>query len=189
MAIKSVVLVLALLGWSVLALSSGGSGSSGSGSSGSGSSGSGSDTGGTTGGGGDGGAWSVNSSQSNDPVLAMARSAIDKKDWAAAQALLQVALGISPDNASYHNLYADVIRKGPRPYDMELVLKHYGQALRIDSAQRGTHRYIGEAYLSIHDLAKARAHLAALDRICLLGCREFTELRNSITNFEASQRR
>ena len=93
--------------------------------------------------------------------------------------MLKVALASSPNNADLHNLYAYAIRKGPKP-DMDLVFKHYAEALRIDPKHRGAHEYIGEAYLMANNLAKAKEHLAALDRLCFFGCTEYTDLKLAI---------
>ena len=100
-----------------------------------------------------------------DPVLEKAAAATARKDWAAAQSVLAPAVAADPSNANYHNLYAYSIRKGANP-DMSLVFKHYNEALRIDPKHRGAHEYIGEAYLMIGNVAKAKEHLGQLDKIC-----------------------
>ncbi len=71
------------------------------------------------------------------------------------------------------NLYAYSIRKGPNP-DMQLVFKHYEEALRLDPKHRGAHEYIGEAYLMVGNPAKAKEHLAALDKLCRSAARSTT---------------
>ena len=121
---------------------------------------------------------------SGDPVLASAQAAITRKDWAAAQAGLQKALAGSPQNADYHNLYAYSVRKGANP-DMALVFKHYGEALRINPKHRGAHEYVGEAYLMVNDLPKAKQHLAALDKLCFMPCTEHSDLKKAIAAYEA----
>jgi tetratricopeptide (TPR) repeat protein len=124
---------------------------------------------------------------SGDPVLASAQAAIGRKDWPAAQAGLQKALAGSPQNAHYHNLYAYSIRKGANP-DMTLVFKHYGEALRINPKHRGAHEYVGEAYLMVNDLPKAKQHLAALDKLCFLPCEEHSDLKKAIAAYEAKRK-
>jgi tetratricopeptide (TPR) repeat protein len=124
---------------------------------------------------------------SGDPVLASAQAAIGRKDWPAAQAGLQKALAGSPQNADYHNLYAYSIRKGANP-DMTLVFKHYGEALRINPKHRGAHEYVGEAYLMVNDLPKAKQHLAALDKLCFLPCEEHSDLKKAIAAYEAKRK-
>lgn len=123
-----------------------------------------------------------------DPVLQQAREATLREDYAAAAATLREAIAKAPDNADYHNLYAYALRKGPSP-DMELVFRHYREALRLDPRHRGAHEYIGEAYLRVGDLAKAKEHLARLDRLCFFGCREYDELKQAIAEHEAKQAR
>jgi tetratricopeptide (TPR) repeat protein len=139
------------------------------------------------GGGGAGGADEA-SAVNADPVIATARAAIAKQDWASAQAGLKQALAAKPNNADYHNLYAYSMRKAGNA-DMALVFQHYSEALRIDPKHRGAHEYSGEAYLATNDLPKAKAHLAALDKLCTFGCEEFTDLKKAVAAYEASHKR
>ena len=118
-----------------------------------------------------------------DPVLEKAAAATARKDWAAAQNVLAPAVAANPGNANYHNLYAYSIRKGANP-DMSLVFKHYNEALRIDPKHRGAHEYIGEAYLMIGNVAKAKEHLGQLDKICFFSCSEFNDLKKAIAEHE-----
>jgi tetratricopeptide (TPR) repeat protein len=67
---------------------------------------------------------------------------------------------------------------------MQLVFKHYEEALRIDPKHRGAHEYIGEAYLMTGNLPKAREHLAALDKLCFFGCAELDQLKKAIAAYE-----
>lgn len=141
------------------------------------------------GGGGGGGGGEGNASAANDDaVVVAAKAAIARQDWLGAQAGLKQALADKPNNANYHNLYAYSMRKGPNP-DMEQVFKHYNEALRIDPRHKGAHEYIGEAYLQVGDLAKAKEHLAALDRICFFGCEEYTDLKKDVAEYEAKMKR
>src|SRR6266849_9741777 len=121
-----------------------------------------------------------------DPVLEKVAAATARQDWAGAQSLLKDAVSRDPSNADYHNLFAYSIRKGPNP-DMSLVFKHYNEALRIDPKHRGAHEYLGEAYLMVGNVAKAKEHLRALDQICFFPCREFSELKTAISEFETRQ--
>lgn len=120
-----------------------------------------------------------------DPVLQVAKAAIAKKDWNAAQTTLKEALARNAQNADYHNLYAYSLRKAPNP-DMKVVLFHYGEALRIDPRHQGAHEYIGEAYLQMGNLAKAKEHLAALNKLCFFGCEEYTDLKEAISKYEGN---
>jgi Flp pilus assembly protein TadD len=122
-----------------------------------------------------------------DSDLATARARIDASDWAGATDVLQKAVARDPNNADYHNLLAYAIRKGPNP-DMDRVFKHYGEALRLDPKHRGAHEYMGEAYLMVGNVAKAKEHLAALDKLCFLPCGEFRDLKRAIERYEASRK-
>ncbi len=118
-----------------------------------------------------------------DPKLEQARSAIDKQDWARAQGVLREAVAANPQSAEYHNLYAYSMRKGANPA-MDLVFRHYNEALRLEPRHRGAHEYIGEAYLMTGNLAKAKEHLAQLDRLCTFGCEEYSKLKKEIAAYE-----
>ena len=119
-----------------------------------------------------------------DPVLQQAREATARKDFAAAAAILREALVKTPANPEYHNLYAYAVRQGPNP-DMDLVFRHYHEALRLAPRHRGAHEYIGEAYLMVGNVQKAREHLAQLDRLCFFGCEEYSSLKKGIRAYEA----
>ena len=121
-----------------------------------------------------------------DAVLERYTLASEKQDWKAAAAVLEEGLQKSPNNADYHNLLAYSIRKGPNP-DMSAVFKHYNEALRIDPKHKNAHEYLGEAYLMVGNVAKAKEHLAQLDKICFFSCSEFSDLKTAITAFETKQ--
>jgi len=135
-------------------------------------------------GGGDGDALAV----PTDPVVAAVRAAVAAGDFRKAAAAARDGLARAPDNADYHNLYAFALRKGPEP-DLDLVFHHYREALRLDPRHRGAHEYIGEAYLTVGNLAKAREHLARLDDLCFFGCAEYTDLKRAVAAYEARSAR
>ena len=121
--------------------------------------------------------------ETKDPVLEKVGAATKRQDWTGAAGVLKEALATDPNNASYHNLYAYSLRKSANP-DMNLVFKHYNEALRIDPKHRGAHEYIGEAYLMVGNVAKAKEHLSALDKLCFFPCVEYTDLKKSISEYE-----
>ena len=136
------------------------------------------------GGGNDTPAWSA---KAEDPAVKTAKAALTAGDFASAQLSLKVSLAADPGNADLHNLYAYALRKGANP-DMDLVFKHYQEALRLDPKHRGAQEYIGEAYLMVNNLPKAKEHLAALDKLCFFGCPEYNELKQAIAAYEAKPR-
>ena len=118
-----------------------------------------------------------------DPAMEQARAAIDKQDWAGAQKILRDGLPRNAASADYHNLYAYSMRKGDKPA-LDLVFRHYNEALRIDPKHRAAHEYIGEAYLMSGNVPKAKEHLSQLDRLCTFGCEEFTKLKKEVAAYE-----
>jgi hypothetical protein len=122
-----------------------------------------------------------------DPVVDKVDALIGKGDWKSAAALLKQEVANSPANAEYHNLYAYTTRKGPNP-DMKLVFSEYAEALRLKPDYRGAHEYVGEAYLMVGNLAKAKEHLARLDSLCTFGCEEYTKLKNAVAEYEAKKK-
>jgi tetratricopeptide (TPR) repeat protein len=121
--------------------------------------------------------------ETKDPVLDNVGAATKRQDWTGAAGILKDALASDPNNANYHNLYAYSLRKSANP-DMNLVFRHYNEALRLDPKHRGAHEYIGEAYLMVGNIAKAKEHLGALDKLCFFPCVEFTDLKKSIAEYE-----
>ncbi len=121
-----------------------------------------------------------------DPVMEKVSAATARQDWATAQHVLKDAVSAEPGNANYHNLYAYSMRRGSSP-DMNLVFKHYNEALRIDPKHRGAHEYIGEAYLMVGNVAKAKEHLSTLDKLCFLPCSEYSDLKKAIAAYEAKR--
>jgi hypothetical protein len=141
----------------------------------------------SSGGGSSGSSGTSSQARKVDPVVASARAAFARLDWVGARTDLEAAIAANPNSADYHNLYAYSIRKGPNP-DMSLVFAQYQEALRIDPKHLGAHEYIGEAYLQINNLAEAKVHLAALDKICFFGCDEYTDLKKAVAAYESSHK-
>jgi len=127
---------------------------------------------------------STSSSSRSDPALERYQAAAQQNDWKGASAAMQAALSSNPGNADYHNLYAYSLRKSGTS-DMDLVFKHYNEALRIDPKHRGAHEYLGEAYLQVGNVTKAREHLSQLDKLCFFGCSEYNDLKRAISEHEA----
>ena len=134
-----------------------------------------------------GAAWAADSPPPpKDPdkkELQAARAAIASKDWAQARELLRAAVARNPQSADAHNLYAYSLRNGPNP-QMDLVFRHYNEALRINPGHLGAHEYLGEAYLMVGNVPKAREHLALLERLCGGGCEERARLAQAIAATE-----
>lgn len=115
-------------------------------------------------------------SQANPDYVA-AKTAIKAKNWKSAIQSLQKAAAVDGGNADVQNLLGYSYRHTGQ---FKEAFAHYKEALRLNPRHRGAHEYIGEAYLQTNDLVKAQEHLAALDRLCLFPCEEYTDLKKSV---------
>ena len=115
-----------------------------------------------------------------DPDYAAGKKAIESKSWQVAIKLLNSAALRDTRNADIQNYLGYAHRNSGQ---MELAFKHYGRALQLNPRHRGAHEYVGEAYLIVNNLAKAEEHLAALQKICLIPCEEYEDLRKQIDNY------
>lgn len=122
-------------------------------------------------------------SKPSDPYLERFEDAKAHQDWTAAAGVMKEALSAKPQNADYHSLYAYSLRKGGTK-EMDQVFLHYNEALRLDPKHRGAHEYLGEAYLQVGNVAKAKDELAALDKLCFFSCSEYSELKTAISQYE-----
>ena len=126
------------------------------------------------------------SSTKADDKLAAVRTQVAAKRWPDALAeLRKLNDGASAD---WQNLMGYVLRKGSPP-DLDGADRHYREALRIDPRHRGALEYSGELALIRGDLAGAEHKLAALDRVCLFGCEEYTDLKQAVQRFKAAGNR
>ena len=85
-----------------------------------------------------------------------------------------VALGPHPDVLTYQGFANRKLGQ------LDTAIGYYSAALNLQPDHRGANEYLGEYYVEIGDLSKAKAQLAALDRICKFGCEEAEELRRWI---------
>ncbi len=116
-------------------------------------------------------------SSPRDTELEKAKSAIARKNWPAAQAVLEPYTAANPSSADGFNLLGYSLRN-QKKYDESLVA--YKQALTLDPKHKGAHEYIGMAYLQMGQMDKAKEHLASLDKICILPCEEYRDLKKAI---------
>src|SRR5262245_48303518 len=115
-----------------------------------------------------------------DPDYAAGKAAIDAKNWHTAIRSLSSAALRDTRNADIQNYLGYAYRHTGQ---LELAFKHYRRALELNPRHRGAHEYAGEAYLMVSDLAKAEEHLAALQRICLIPCEEYEDLKKAVAEY------
>ncbi len=82
----------------------------------------------------------------------------------------EAAVGPHPDVLNYMGFAS---RKLGR---FDAALAYYSEALRIDPNHLGATEYLGELYLQMGDVARARRQLAQLDQLCAYGCEQREEL-------------
>ena len=121
----------------------------------------------------------------SDPVwLTDARASIKSNNYEQALKQLQSANEIS--SADWNNLMGYSLRK-KQPPDLVLSEKYYQAALKIDPTHRAALEYYGELLLMKKDLPGAEAMLARLDKACLFGCEEYSDLKASIAKYQGKK--
>src|SRR6516162_3079053 len=121
-----------------------------------------------------------------DPDFATGKRAIVAGDWNGAIKALTSA-GLRDDrNADIQNYLGYAYR---RLRQLDPAMLHYQQALTLNPRHRSAHEHLGEAYLVQGDLIKAEEHLAALERICLIACEEYDDLKRAIAAYNKIARR
>ncbi len=132
---------------------------------------------------GGGGGSDSTSTGRQDPDYSAAVKAIRAGDFPTAIRLLQGVTGRDGKNADAYNWLAYAIRRSGNPAGS---IPLYEKALALDPGHRGAHEYMGEAYLALDNLPKAKEHLARLDRLCLFACSEYRDLKKAVEAYEAS---
>jgi Flp pilus assembly protein TadD len=115
-----------------------------------------------------------------DPDYAAGKKAIEAKDWNAAIKELSSAALRDTRNPDIQNYLGYAYRHTGQ---LDLAFRHYQRALQLDPRHRGAHEYVGEAYLVANNLAKAEEHLAALQRICLIPCEQYEDLKKAVADY------
>jgi tetratricopeptide (TPR) repeat protein len=121
-----------------------------------------------------------------DPDFKAGKKALGAEDWNGAIAMFELAALRDPLNADIQNYigyaYRRLRRLGP-------AIGHYQQALMLNPRHRSAHEHLGEAYLVLGESAKAEQLLAALERLCLIPCEEYDDLKRAVSAYKALARR
>ena len=115
--------------------------------------------------------------------LTAARARIADKNWPAA--IEELKRVNDTGSADWNNLMGYSLRKSGAASYAEAE-RFYGEALRIDPKHRAALEYSGELYLAMGNLPKAEQRLATLDKVCLLPCEEYTDLKKAVGSYKAS---
>lgn len=121
----------------------------------------------------------------SDPAwLTDARTSIKSNNYE--QALKQLQSANEVNSADWNNLMGYSLRK-KQPPDLASSEKYYQAALKIDPSHRSALEYYGELLLMKKDLPGAEAMLARLDKACLFGCDEYSDLKASIAKYQGKK--
>jgi tetratricopeptide (TPR) repeat protein len=134
-------------------------------------------------GGGGGGGGDAAQAKKQDPAMTAAVQAIDAGQYARAIPMLEEIVKRDPANADGHNWLAYATRKNGDPGKSIPI---YKKALALDPKHLGAHEYIGEAYLALDDIRGAKEHLSRLNRLCLFGCEQYSDLKKAVEAYEKS---
>ena len=109
--------------------------------------------------------------------MGKAKAQIEQKDWPAAVARLEKYTKDNPTDPDGFNLLGYSLRQIKRYPE---AIQNYKEALRLDPQHRGAHEYLGQAYVQLQELDKARELLASLQNICGLQCEQYVSLKAAI---------
>ena len=118
-----------------------------------------------------------------DPTYVEGVNAVKQGNYPAAIRLFEAVVAKDDRNANAYNWLAYSTRQSG---DAAKAIPIYEKALVIDPKHRGAHEYIGEAFLVLGDLPKAKQHLAILDKLCFLPCEEYSDLKKAVREYENS---
>ena len=110
-------------------------------------------------------------------------AAVKRRDYPAAIRCFEDVVARDDRNANAYNWLAYSVRQNG---DAARSIPIYEKALAIDPKHKGAHEYIGEAFLALGNLPKAKEHLAVLDKLCFFPCEEYSDLKKAVQNYERS---
>ena len=118
---------------------------------------------------------------STDPDQTAAVKAIKAGDFPTAIRLLEGVVARNGKDADAYNWLAYAMRRNGNPAGSIPI---YEKALALNPKHRGAHEYIGEAYLALDNLPKAKEHLAQLNSLCFFPCEEYSDLKRAVETYE-----
>jgi len=98
-------------------------------------------------------------------------------DWQLSVSYLRRSVGRDPQDADALTMLAFGNRQLGK---YQLAMRYYRAALSINPEHRLANMRIGEAYLAINNVAKARQHQKTLSGLCPAGCAELDALNRAI---------
>lgn len=126
-------------------------------------------------------AWNFPSGEEGRAAYAEAVGLINQERFAEAFETLEraeTALGPHPDVLNYMGFTSRKLG------NLNAALAYYDRALALDPNHLGATEYLGELYIQMGDMARARSQLARLDSLCAYGCEQREELARWIAHTE-----
>ena len=115
-----------------------------------------------------------------DPDFTTGLQALAANNWNGAITALSSAALRDTRNADIQSHLGYAYRR-LRQFDP--ALRHFQQALTINPRHRSAHEHLGEAYLTLGNITKAEELVAELERICLIPCEEYDDLKRAIAEY------
>lgn len=130
------------------------------------------------------GAMAVDTTTSKDaPDLSKVRKKIEAKDWSGAIADLNALIDSGVQHADVYNLLGYSLR---RSGDLKTAYTFYRKALEFDPDHKGALEYLGELYVEMGEVTKARETVARLQKLCPSGCEELADLQKVVASAQAA---
>jgi len=117
--------------------------------------------------------WNFPSVEEGRAAYAEAVGMINQERFPEAMTALvraETAVGPHPDVLNYMGFVSR------RMGNLDAALAYYDQALTLDPNHLGATEYLGELYIQMGELGRARQQLARLDELCAYGCAQREEL-------------
>jgi tetratricopeptide (TPR) repeat protein len=116
--------------------------------------------------------------------MAAARARIYAHDYKDAIPLLVEVLKQTPNDANALNLMGFSLRMSGKTQE---ALAYYDRALAIEPKHLGANEYLGELYVELGQIGKAKERLAVLEGACGNQCVETRQLKIAIARGERRQ--
>ncbi len=131
-----------------------------------------------------GSAFAVDTPSPGDaPDLAAIRAKIDARDFPGAITQLNALVEQGVQQPDVYNLLGYSLRKSG---DTKTALTYYRKALDFNPDHKGALEYLGELYVELGDIAKAKENLAHLAKLCPAGCDERADLEKALAAVKAN---
>ncbi len=125
--------------------------------------------------------WSFPSAEEGRAAYAEAVGMINQERFVDALAALERAQAANGPNADVLNYMGFASRKLG---NFDAALAYYQEALQLEPNHLGATEYLGELYIQMGDLDRARGQLVQLAELCAYGCAQHEELARWIARAE-----